>query len=53
MDGLGIDIKDDSVFPVLNEVMEEDSRDFAEYVLDGRDEDGIRYLLRISGDQMA
>jgi pSer/pThr/pTyr-binding forkhead associated (FHA) protein len=23
-----------------------------EYVLDGRDEDGIRYLLRISGDQM-
>ena len=25
---------------------------FAEYVLDGRDENGIRYLLRISGDQM-
>ena len=25
----------------------------AEYVLDGRDEDGIRYLLRISGDQLA
>lgn len=24
----------------------------AEYVLDGRDEDGIRYLLRISGDQL-
>jgi hypothetical protein len=23
-----------------------------EYVLDGRDEDGIRYLLRISGDQL-
>jgi hypothetical protein len=26
--------------------------ELAEYVLDGRDEDGIRYLLRISGDQM-
>ncbi|HAK50682.1 MAG TPA: hypothetical protein DCM54_02090 [Gammaproteobacteria bacterium] len=26
--------------------------DLAEYVLDGRDEDGIRYLLRISGDQL-
>ncbi|MBL4679394.1 MAG: FHA domain-containing protein [Pseudomonadales bacterium] len=26
---------------------------FAEYVLDGKDENGIRYLLRISGDQMA
>ncbi len=26
--------------------------DLAEYVLDGRDDDGIRYLLRISGDQM-
>lgn len=24
-----------------------------EYVLDGRDEDGIRYLLRISGDQLS
>ena len=24
----------------------------SEYVLDGRDEDGIRYLLRISGDQL-
>lgn len=27
-------------------------RDLSEYVLDGRDEDGIRYLLRISGDQL-
>ena len=26
--------------------------DLSEYVLDGRDEDGIRYLLRISGDQL-
>ncbi len=26
--------------------------DLAEYVLDGRDDDGIRYLLRISGDQL-
>lgn len=26
--------------------------DLPEYVLDGRDEDGIRYLLRISGDQL-
>lgn len=26
--------------------------DLEEYVLDGRDEDGIRYLLRISGDQL-
>ncbi len=26
--------------------------DLVEYVLDGRDEDGIRYLLRISGDQL-
>lgn len=27
-------------------------QDLVEYVLDGRDEDGIRYLLRISGDQL-
>ncbi len=27
-------------------------RDLSEYVLDGRDDDGIRYLLRISGDQL-
>ena len=27
--------------------------ELAEYVLDGRDDDGIRYLLRISGDQLA
>ncbi|HKI75433.1 MAG TPA: FHA domain-containing protein [Pseudomonadales bacterium] len=27
-------------------------QELAEYVLDGRDEDGIRYLLRISGDQL-
>lgn len=26
--------------------------ELTEYVLDGRDEDGIRYLLRISGDQL-
>jgi hypothetical protein len=26
--------------------------ELSEYVLDGRDDDGIRYLLRISGDQM-
>lgn len=26
--------------------------EFSEYVLDGRDDDGIRYLLRISGDQL-
>lgn len=26
--------------------------ELAEYVLDGRDDDGIRYLLRISGDQL-
>lgn len=26
--------------------------ELSEYVLDGRDEDGIRYLLRISGDQL-
>jgi predicted component of type VI protein secretion system len=25
---------------------------FDEFVLDGRDDDGIRYLLRISGDQL-
>lgn len=28
-------------------------QELTEYVLDGRDEDGIRYLLRISGDQLA
>lgn len=28
------------------------NQDLVEYVLDGRDEDGIRYLLRISGDQL-
>lgn len=28
------------------------SQELAEYVLDGRDEDGIRYLLRISGDRL-
>ena len=27
-------------------------QELAEYVLDGRDDDGIRYLLRISGDQL-
>ena len=27
--------------------------ELAEYVLDGRDEDGIRYLLRIGGDKMS
>ena len=27
-------------------------QELVEYVLDGRDEDGIRYLLRISGDQL-
>ena len=27
--------------------------ELSEYVLDGRDDDGIRYLLRISGDQLA
>lgn len=27
--------------------------ELAEYVLDGRDDDGIRYLLRISGDQLS
>ncbi|MBD3645990.1 MAG: FHA domain-containing protein, partial [Pseudomonadales bacterium] len=27
-------------------------QNLSEYVLDGRDEDGIRYLLRISGDQL-
>lgn len=26
--------------------------DLSEYVLDGRNEDGIRYLLRVSGDQL-
>ena len=26
--------------------------DLKEFVLDGRDEDGIRYLLRISGDKL-
>ena len=28
-------------------------QELTEYVLDGRDEDGIRYLLRISGDQLS
>ena len=27
--------------------------EMSEYVLDGRDDDGIRYLLRISGDQLS
>lgn len=27
-------------------------QELSEYVLDGRDDDGIRYLLRISGDQL-
>ncbi len=27
--------------------------ELSEYVLDGRDDDGIRYLLRISGDQLS
>jgi cbb3-type cytochrome oxidase subunit 3 len=45
--------KDDSVLPFFDDLKAKDKSTFTEYVLDGRDEDGIRYLLRISGDQMA
>jgi len=40
--GLG----DEDLMTVMN-------RSMSEYILDGRDEDGIRYLLRISGDQLS
>lgn len=35
-----------------NDFTDMHAEDLVEYVLDGRDEDGIRYLLRISGDQL-
>lgn len=38
--------------PVGSNLTEMHKQELVEYVLDGRDEDGIRYLLRISGDQM-
>jgi len=38
-----------SIIVVLTEMHRQE---LAEYVLDGRDDDGIRYLLRISGDQL-
>jgi hypothetical protein len=38
--------------PVAGNHTEMHKQELVEYVLDGRDEDGIRYLLRISGDQM-
>ncbi len=37
---------DEDLLTVIN-------RPMSEYILDGRDEDGIRYLLRISGDQLS
>ncbi len=42
--------RSDAADPDPDTVMHNES--LVEYVLDGRDEDGIRYLLRISGDQM-
>ena len=39
--------------PVLSRSGGSPTTEASEYVLDGRDEDGIRYLLRISCDQLA
>lgn len=39
--------------PVSERGTELHQQELTEYVLDGRDEDGIRYLLRISGDKLS
>lgn len=42
----------DENVPVIAGRTELHREELSEYVLDGRDDDGIRYLLRISGDQL-
>ncbi len=45
--------KQNSVVPVINNGTVPQHSSSSEFVLDGKDEDGIRYLLRISGEQLS